>query len=127
MYLLLLAIMGAASAALAVVAWPHRRHRGFGHFVVLEAATAWWIFCYLGEQLDAPHAAVWFAAKFPAIGLIPPSWLLFTLHHIGRPPRLVAISVKNQRCQSLVNVSGPSTSGQRYTSRHRHDRGGRPM
>ena len=87
MYLLLLAIMGAASAALAVVAWPHRRHRGFGHFVVLEAATAWWIFCYLGEQLDPPHAAVWFAAKFPAIGLIPPSWLLFTLHHIGRPPR----------------------------------------
>jgi diguanylate cyclase (GGDEF)-like protein/PAS domain S-box-containing protein len=86
-YLLLLAVIGAASAVLAVVAWPHRRHRGFSHFVLLEAATAWWLFCYLGEQLDAPHARLWFAAKFPAIGLIPPSWLLFSLHHVGRPPR----------------------------------------
>jgi diguanylate cyclase (GGDEF)-like protein/PAS domain S-box-containing protein len=87
MYLLLLAVSGAASAVLAVVAWPHRRHRGFGHFVALEAATAWWVLCYLGEQLDVSHARLWFALKFQAIGLIPPSWLLFSLHHVGRPPR----------------------------------------
>lgn len=87
MYLLLLAIVGAASAVLAAAAWPHRRHAGFVHFVVLEAATAWWLLCYLGEQLDPPHASLWFAAKFPAIGIIPPSWLLFTLHHVGQPPR----------------------------------------
>ncbi len=87
MYLLLLVVIGAASAVLAVVAWPHRRHRGFSHFVVMEAATAWWLLCYLGEQIDTPHAQWWFAAKFPAIGLIPPSWLLFALHYVGRPPR----------------------------------------
>lgn len=87
MYLLLLAITGAVCASLAVVAWPHRRHRGFSHFVVLESATAWWVLCYLGEQLDPPRAEWWFAAKFPVIALIPPSWLLFTLHHVGRPPR----------------------------------------
>lgn len=87
MYLLLLAVIGGASAVLAVVAWPHRKSRGFVHFVVLEAATSWWLLCYLGEQLDGPRAAWWFAAKFPAISLIPPSWLLFTLHHIGKPPR----------------------------------------
>src|SRR5262245_39828522 len=87
MYLLLLAIIGAASAVLATAAWPHRRLNGLAHFVVMEAATAWWLLCYLGEQLDAPHAQLWFAAKFPAIALIPPSWLLFVLHHVGRPPR----------------------------------------
>jgi diguanylate cyclase (GGDEF)-like protein/PAS domain S-box-containing protein len=86
-YLMLLAVIGAASAVLAASAWPHRRHAGFGHFVLLQVATAWWLLCYLGEQLDAPHARLWFAAKFPAIGVIPPSWLLFTLHHVGRPPR----------------------------------------
>jgi diguanylate cyclase (GGDEF)-like protein/PAS domain S-box-containing protein len=87
MYLLLLAITGAMCGSLAVVAWPHRRHRGFSHFVVLEAATAWWVLCYLGEQLDPVRAQWWFAAKFPALSLIPPSWLLFTLHHIGQPPQ----------------------------------------
>jgi hypothetical protein len=70
MYLLLLAVIGGASAVLAVLAWPHRQHRGFAHFFAMEVATAWWLFCYLGEQLDAPHARGWFAAKFPAIGLI---------------------------------------------------------
>ena len=30
---------------------------------------------------------MWFAAKFAAIALIAPSWLLFTLHHIGHPPQ----------------------------------------
>ena len=87
MYLLVLAIVGAASAVLASAAWPHRRLSGLLHFVVVEAATAWWLLCYLGETLDPPHAHLWFAAKFPAIGLIPPSWLLFVLHHVGRPPR----------------------------------------
>lgn len=87
MYLLLLAVIGAASAVLAVLAWPHRGHRGFSHFFAMEVATGWWLFCYLGEQLDAPHARLWFAAKFPAIGLITASWFLFTLNYIGRPPR----------------------------------------
>ena len=87
MYLLLIAVIGAASAVLAVLAWPHRGHRGFSHFFAMEVATGWWLFCYLGEQLDAPHARLWFAAKFPAIGLITASWFLFTLNYIGRPPR----------------------------------------
>jgi diguanylate cyclase (GGDEF)-like protein/PAS domain S-box-containing protein len=87
MYLLLLAAIGAASAVLAVLAWPHRRNRGFSHFFAMEVATAWWLFCYLGEQLDVAHARIWFAAKFPAIGLITASWFLFTLNYVGRPPR----------------------------------------
>lgn len=87
MYLLLLAVTGAVCASLAVVAWPHRRHRGFSHFVVLEAATAWWVLCYLGEQLDPARATWWLAAKYPATALIPPSWLMFALHHLGRPPQ----------------------------------------
>jgi hypothetical protein len=86
MYLLLLAIVGAASAVLASAAWSHRRHAGVFHFALMEAATAWRLLCYLGEQLDPAHARFWFAAKFPAIGLIPSSWLLFVLHHIKRPP-----------------------------------------
>jgi diguanylate cyclase (GGDEF)-like protein/PAS domain S-box-containing protein len=90
MYLLMLAVIGGTSAVLAVLAWPHRRNRGFVHFFAMEVATTWWLFCYLGEQLDPAHSRFWFAAKFPGIGLITASWFLFTLNYVGHPPRAAA-------------------------------------
>ena len=56
----------------------------------MEVATTWWLFCYLGEQLDPAHSRFWFAAKFPGIGLITASWFLFTLNYVGHPPRAAA-------------------------------------
>ncbi len=87
MYLSLLTVAGIVSLVLAAVAWRDRRHPGFAYFAAMELATAWWIACYLGEQLDPEHARLWFALKFPAIGVVPPSWLLFTLHQLGERPR----------------------------------------
>lgn len=87
MYLALLTAAGVASATLAARAWRHRRHPGFAYFAAMELAAAWWIACYLGEQLDPPRARMWFALKFPAIGVVTPSWLLFTLHQLGERPR----------------------------------------
>ncbi len=88
MYLALLATAGLASMLLASSAWRHRRYPGFGFFVAMEVGTAWWIACYLGEQLDPAHDRLWFALKFPAIAAIAPSWLLFTLHQLGERPRV---------------------------------------
>lgn len=87
MYLALLTVAGLVSLVLASLAWRNRRHPGFGYFAAMELATAWWILCYLGEQLDPERARLWFALKFPAIGIVPPSWLLFTLHQLGKRPR----------------------------------------
>lgn len=87
MYLVLIAATGTASLVLAVYVWGQRRHPGFAHFALTEAAVAWWIVCYLGEHLDPAHDVAWFAAKFPAVGAIAPSWLLFALHHAGHRPR----------------------------------------
>lgn len=87
MYLALLTVAGATCAALAASAWRNRRYPGFAYFAAMEAAAAWWVLCYLGEQLDPDRARLWFALKFPAIGLIPPSWLLFTLYQMGERPR----------------------------------------
>lgn len=87
MYLALLATAGLASILLAASAWRHRRNPGFGFFAAMEVGTAWWIACYLGEQLDPVHDRLWFALKFPAIAAIAPSWLLFTLHQLGERPR----------------------------------------
>jgi diguanylate cyclase (GGDEF)-like protein/PAS domain S-box-containing protein len=87
MYLALLTAAGLVSLVLAAVAWRNRRHPGFGYFAAMELATAWWILCYLGEQLDPARAHIWFTLKFPAIGIVPPSWLLFTLHQMGERPR----------------------------------------
>lgn len=87
MYLALLAAAGVASAVLAANAWRNRRYPGFAYFAAMELATAWWVFCYLGEQIDPERARFWFALKFPAIGLIPPSWLIFTLYQMGERPR----------------------------------------
>lgn len=87
MYLALLAASGAAAAVLGVLAWRLRRYPGFVFLAALELATAWWIACYLGEQFDAARARLWFALKYPAIGAISPSWLLFTLHQLGEGPR----------------------------------------
>lgn len=87
MYLALLTAAGLVSLVLATVAWRNRRHPGFSYFAAMELATAWWILCYLGEQLDPARARLWFALKFPAIGVVPPSWLLFTLHQMGERPR----------------------------------------
>ncbi len=87
MYPALLTAAGIASIALAIAALRSRRHPGFAYFAVMELATAWWIACYLGEQFDPERARMWFALKFPAIGAISPSWLLFTLHQLGEGPR----------------------------------------
>jgi diguanylate cyclase (GGDEF)-like protein/PAS domain S-box-containing protein len=87
MYLALLTTACLASAVLAANAWRNRRYPGFAYFAAMELATAWWIFCYLGEQLDPERARIWFALKFPAIGVIPPSWLIFTLYQMGERPR----------------------------------------
>jgi diguanylate cyclase (GGDEF)-like protein/PAS domain S-box-containing protein len=87
MYLALLATAGLASILLAASAWRHRRYPGFVFFAAMEVGTAWWIACYLGEQLDPAHERLWFALKFPAIAAIAPSWLLFILHLLGERPR----------------------------------------
>ncbi|MEP7116076.1 MAG: histidine kinase N-terminal 7TM domain-containing protein, partial [Acidobacteriota bacterium] len=87
MYLGLLAVAGVTSAVLAANAWRNRRYPGFAYFAAMELAAAWWILCYLGEQLDPERSLVWFALKFPAIGVIPPSWMLFALCQTGRRPR----------------------------------------
>lgn len=87
MYLTLLATAGLASSLLAVYAWRIRRYPGFAYFAAMELAMAWWVACYLGEQLDPARARLWFALKFPAIAAIPPSWLIFTLHQVGQGPR----------------------------------------
>ncbi|MBP7778215.1 MAG: diguanylate cyclase [Acidobacteria bacterium] len=87
MYLAILTASGLVSVALARMAWRNRRQPGFAHFAAMELATAWWIVCYLGEQLDPLRAPMWFALKFPAIGAISPAWLLFTLHQMGEGPR----------------------------------------
>ncbi len=87
MYLTLLATAGLVSALLGAYAWRNRRYPGFAYFAALEAAMVWWIGCYLGEQLDPSHARLWFALKFPAIAAITPSWLIFTLFHIGQRPQ----------------------------------------
>src|SRR5687767_6026698 len=87
MYLAVLTAAGVASAVLGANAWRNRRYPGFVYFAVMELATAWWVFCYLGEQLDPENSRLWFALKFPAIGLIPPSWLFFSLYQIGERPR----------------------------------------
>jgi diguanylate cyclase (GGDEF)-like protein/PAS domain S-box-containing protein len=87
MYLAFLTAAGVASAVLAAFAWRNRRYPGFIYFAVMELATAWWIFCYVGEQLDVDRARLWFTLKFPAIGIIPPSWLLFTLYQMGERPQ----------------------------------------
>lgn len=88
MYLALLATAGLASMLLAASAWRHRRYPGFVFFAAMEVGTAWWIACYLGEQLDPARDRLWFALKFPAIAAIAPSWLLFTLHQLGERPRV---------------------------------------
>ena len=88
MYLTVLATAGLVSALLGAYAWRNRRYPGFAYFAALEAAMVWWIGCYLGEQLDPVHARLWFALKFPAIAAITPSWLIFTLFHIGQRPQL---------------------------------------
>ncbi|MEZ5289921.1 MAG: diguanylate cyclase [Vicinamibacterales bacterium] len=87
MYLLLLLAAGIGSAALATFAWRNRRYPGFTYLAVLELAVTWWIGCYLGERLDPAHAETWFALKYPAIGLVAPSWLLFTLYQMGERPQ----------------------------------------
>ncbi len=87
MYLALLAASGVACAGLAANAWRNRRYPGFAYFAAMELAAAFWIFCYLGEQLDPERARLWFALKFPAIAVIPPSWLVFTLYQLGERPR----------------------------------------
>lgn len=87
MYLTLLATAGLASSLLASYAWRNRRYPGFGYFAAMEVATAWWVACYLGEQLDPVRDRLWFALKFPAIAAIPPSWLIFTLYQVGQRPR----------------------------------------
>lgn len=87
MYLALLATAGLASLLLAWSAWRNRRYPGFVFFAAMEVGTAWWIACYLGEQLDPARDRLWFALKFPAIAAICPCWLLFTLHQIGERPR----------------------------------------
>ncbi len=87
MYLALLATAGVASTALAVVIWRHRRFPGFAYFAALELGVAWWIGCYLGEQLDPVRARWWFALKFPAMAMIPASWLGFTLYQLGERPQ----------------------------------------
>ena len=87
MYLALLATAGVASTALALVTWRHRRFPGFAYFAALELGVAWWIGCYLGEQLDPVRARWWFALAFPAMAMIPASWLGFTLHQLGERPR----------------------------------------
>ncbi|MFN8644755.1 MAG: histidine kinase N-terminal 7TM domain-containing protein [Candidatus Binatia bacterium] len=87
MYLILLATAGLASSLLSAYAWRNRRYPGFAYFAVLEGATAWWIACYLGEQLLPGYARLCFALKFPAIATITPSWLIFTLFHIGQRPQ----------------------------------------
>jgi len=83
MYLLLLTVGGFASALFATSAWRHRHHPGFLHFALMEGAVTFWVFCYLGEQLDPDHSATWFALKFPAIALIAPNWLLFARHQVS--------------------------------------------
>lgn len=87
MYLAVLTAAGIASLVLAAFAWRNRRYPGFSFFALVELAMAWWILCYLGEQLDPSRDRLWFALKFPAIGVIPPSWLLFVLFHVGERPR----------------------------------------
>lgn len=87
MYLAILTAAGIASLVLAAFAWRNRRYPGFAYFALVELAMAWWIWCYLGEQLDPGRERLWFALKFPAIGVIPPSWLLFVLFHVGERPR----------------------------------------
>ncbi len=90
MYLVFLTVAGAACALLAAGAWRNRRYPGFACLAVMEAAVAWWVFCYLGEQLDPDRARLWFALKFLAVGMIPPSWLLFAMNQVGERPRLRA-------------------------------------
>lgn len=87
MYLVLIAATGTASLVLAVYAWGQRRHPGFAHFALTELAIGWWTLCYLGEHLDPAHDVAWFTAKFPAVGAIPSSWLVFALYQSGRRPR----------------------------------------
>lgn len=87
MYLAILTAAGTASLVLAAFAWRNRRYPGFAYFALVELAMAWWVLCYLGEQLDGGRDLLWFALKFPAIGAIPPSWLLFVLFHVGERPR----------------------------------------
>ena len=87
-YLTVVAAAGVAAVGLALYAGGQRRYPGFAHFALTQLAIAAWIFCYLGEHLDAPRAAVWFTVKFPAVAAIPPSWLLFAWHHVGGRPRL---------------------------------------
>lgn len=88
MYLTFLATAGLVSALLGAYAWRNRRYPGFSYLAVLEWGMAWWIGCYLGEQLDPDHGRLWFALKFPAIATITPSWLIFTLFHVGQRPQL---------------------------------------
>lgn len=88
MYLTLLATAGLVSALLGTYAWRNRRYPGFAYFAVLQWGMAWWIGCYLGEQLNRAHDLLWFALKFPAIATITPCWLIFTLFHIGQRPQL---------------------------------------
>lgn len=87
MYLTLLATAGLVSVILGAYAWRNSRYPGFAYFAMLEWGTAWWIACYLGEQLDPAHGRLWFALKFPAIATITPCWLIFTLFHLGQRPR----------------------------------------
>ncbi|MFN8092964.1 MAG: diguanylate cyclase [Vicinamibacteria bacterium] len=87
-YLTVVAAAGVAAVGLALYAGGQRRYPGFAHFALTQLAIAAWIFCYLGEHLDAPRAAVWFTVKFPAVAAIPPSWLLFAWHHVGGRPRV---------------------------------------
>jgi diguanylate cyclase (GGDEF)-like protein/PAS domain S-box-containing protein len=87
MYLTLLAAAGLVSVTLGTVAWFYRRYPGFAYFAALELGTAWWIGCYLGEQLDRVHELLWFALKFPAIATITPCWLIFTRFHLGHRPK----------------------------------------
>lgn len=109
MYLALITAGGVAALVLATYAWSVRRSPGFAHLALTQAATAWWIGCYLGEHLDATNAVAWFPWKFPAVAAIPPAWLLFAMHQIGTRPAARTIGLAYAWPIALVVVM--STNG----------------
>ncbi len=86
MYLTVLALAGCLCFFLSLRALFHLRHRGFWAFALVQFGMAWWIACYLGEELAAPEdRLIWFELKFVGIGLIAPAWMIYTTYHVGRP------------------------------------------
>lgn len=71
MSLALLAASGVACAVLAANAWRNRHYPGFAYFAAMELAAAFWIFCYLGEQLDPrPVARAALFESMPEVVLV---------------------------------------------------------